>query len=371
MAVVRRKQRAPLAERVAFATHPERELEAEIGEAALASADGDDEPRSRFVETQAYSERVVELGEWVPPDLPFLKGVATNWLPERFSVVLGGALVTLQPDDVPDALTAVRTALGRGEATAMFEGVEVPATSDVERTLARLDAVVRPPDDDGEVIEPDVDDPGGPEPATPTTLVLRTHTNHHERDFDRGWRPRPGTDAPPSLRSTLRPHQEEALAWLRAAHRLGRPGVLLADDMGLGKTVEVLAFLSALREGGEEGPFLIVAPTSLLDNWTAEHHCHLARGLGQQVTAYGGGAARAARGAGARARARPGAARGRGARGGGLRAHHLRDDPRLPVLLRPRAVRRGRLRRDAEGEEPPLADDGRGQVDPPRTSPSP
>jgi len=46
---------------------------------------------------------------------------------------------------------------------------------------------------------------------------------------------------------------------------------ILADEMGLGKTIELIAFLGYLREFKKiERPFLIVAPKSVLSNWSRE-----------------------------------------------------------------------------------------------------
>ena len=53
-----------------------------------------------------------------------------------------------------------------------------------------------------------------------------------------------------------------SLNWCRANN------VILADEMGLGKTVQTVAFLSWLRnERKQEGPFLIVAPLSVIPAW--------------------------------------------------------------------------------------------------------
>lgn len=53
-----------------------------------------------------------------------------------------------------------------------------------------------------------------------------------------------------------------ALNWTRANN------VILADEMGLGKTVQSVSFLSWLRNAREqEGPFLVVAPLSVLPAW--------------------------------------------------------------------------------------------------------
>ena len=74
------------------------------------------------------------------------------------------------------------------------------------------------------------------------------------------------TKAPRALKATLRDYQLDGFRWL---HRLSSldVGGILADDMGLGKTVQALAIL---LERAKRGPALIVAPTSLSDNWLAE-----------------------------------------------------------------------------------------------------
>ncbi len=77
----------------------------------------------------------------------------------------------------------------------------------------------------------------------------------------------------PGLRATLRAYQQAGVAWLHRLTALGA-GACLADDMGLGKTVQVIAWLllreSQRRTGDEAGPSLLVAPASLLGNWTRE-----------------------------------------------------------------------------------------------------
>jgi superfamily II DNA or RNA helicase len=75
---------------------------------------------------------------------------------------------------------------------------------------------------------------------------------------------------PASVRADLRPYQQAGFEWLSFLwrHRLG--GVL-ADDMGLGKTLQALALIAHAREtDADSGPVLIVAPTSVVANWTAE-----------------------------------------------------------------------------------------------------
>ena len=71
---------------------------------------------------------------------------------------------------------------------------------------------------------------------------------------------------PSTLQAELRPYQVEGYQWLARLSAWGA-GACLADDMGLGKTVQTLAVLLARAP---EGPALVVAPTSVVANWTDE-----------------------------------------------------------------------------------------------------
>jgi superfamily II DNA or RNA helicase len=77
----------------------------------------------------------------------------------------------------------------------------------------------------------------------------------------------PGRD----LNGTLRPYQQVGVRWLHLLSQLGL-GACLADDMGLGKTIQVLSLLLMHRRESpaERTPSLLVAPASLLSNWSAE-----------------------------------------------------------------------------------------------------
>ena len=79
----------------------------------------------------------------------------------------------------------------------------------------------------------------------------------------------PAVPVPEGLLATLRPYQQQGLAWLCYLDSLNFGGCL-ADDMGLGKTVQIIAFILAQRSPQVHNTNLVVVPTSLLFNWQAE-----------------------------------------------------------------------------------------------------
>ena len=71
---------------------------------------------------------------------------------------------------------------------------------------------------------------------------------------------------PRALQAELRAYQQDGFRWLARLAEL-ELGACLADDMGVGKTIQILALL---LHRVKTGPALVVAPTSVCDNWRDE-----------------------------------------------------------------------------------------------------
>lgn len=118
----------------------------------------------------------------------------------------------------------------------------------------------------------------------------------------------PMADAPAGIHTTMLPYQLQALQWLLNQERPQLPsqrgqsvqlwtksvqgftnlatnttqanpqlasGGILADDMGLGKTLEMISLLVVDAEKYGKGTTLIVAPLSVMSNWTGQIATHV------------------------------------------------------------------------------------------------
>jgi len=80
----------------------------------------------------------------------------------------------------------------------------------------------------------------------------------------------PEARVPASFTASLRPYQQQGVNWLQHLRENGLGG-FLADDMGLGKTAQTIAHIAIEQDSGRlDRPALVVVPTSLVPNWTAE-----------------------------------------------------------------------------------------------------
>lgn len=287
--VVKQMRGASVEARREFLKNPRTRIAAALGD------DGDVLASSLFVETAQYSDRIEGLGLWQKPSLSWIKKKSNQWLPENFVVRIGSKTLNATPDKIEELQVLCDQAEQDRSEEINFEQ-ELYPTKDVRTMLTRLDedgvSYYGEPQGDREPREDSDND----------VLIIRQ--NLEELDFQSRLEKRssliPGGFPTQSINGTQpKQHQLQGFEWLRNCWTQGWPGALLADDMGLGKTFQALAFLAwirgnmAARRGAYralQGPILIVAPTSLLENWKKEAGIHLKPGkLGFCAEAFGSG----------------------------------------------------------------------------------
>ncbi|MEQ8297412.1 MAG: DEAD/DEAH box helicase [Nitratireductor sp.] len=294
--VIRNKRSASKAERIAFLKNPRADIAEAIGD------ESGEATVSLLVETWQYSERVLGLGLWEPPPIPWLKNKAGQWLPERFPVEIGSETIELDRQLFEMLKGEVAQACEEGVDRVSVDDrpLQVDDVQDAFEKLG-LDRFGNQPapaeDDNGPA---DQDAGGGDGSASDERLVISQNLDSQE--FVVTYVPRAVAIEPALPISTLvsthpKPHQTVGFDWLVSSYRAGWPGVLLADDMGLGKTFQALAFVAWVRknrlqqgldQGAQNRPILIVAPTALLRNWIEEAERHLTpKALGERVDAFG------------------------------------------------------------------------------------
>eukprot|EP00804_Cyclotella_cryptica_P019560 CCRYP_014309-RA/>CCRYP_014309-RA protein AED:0.14 eAED:0.14 QI:0/0.76/0.66/1/0.64/0.44/18/4750/927 len=106
-------------------------------------------------------------------------------------------------------------------------------------------------------------------PSTNEIKLISNASHPHPKDFKK-MTESPLFDTGPVLK--LRAYQLEGVNWL-LWNWYNRRSCILADEMGLGKTIQSIGFLNQLQRIQEtkiRGPFLVVAPLSLVSQWESE-----------------------------------------------------------------------------------------------------
>lgn len=222
-----------------------------------------------------YSERVIEIGLYKSKIFPFLSPYKSQWIP-GFEVEdrSNGTTKVFIKDaaDLAEFGDAIAQAEKSDAKCCVYKGANIDiddAKEMYKQSKAQLDkkeAVT----ESGE---------GSIEEKRNKRLVLIIEENMEKLGYkvDSDHLVLPETlklETNPYLAPgfTLKKHQEEGIAWLQDLC-LHTSGGLLADDMGLGKTLQVLYLLDwhARFHNPDNKPYLIVAPVSLLENWSREY----------------------------------------------------------------------------------------------------
>lgn len=292
-------------ERDAFVRNPRPRISQAVEEALRAagkldnlSAAGEEEAVEALagpalVETQEYSDRVTGITVYRKPELDLLVASGTTWLPEYFTSTISEKLKAIDSQQLQGVCDTVRTALEAGHPTVELEGETLQVAPEALHAL-ELTKEARLQEERAEKKDKKSEDD---RPVLDGPIIVDTKDNFEELK----WRPQRGprstrmaNEIPPGISTLLREHQTESLNWQVSAWSAGLPGVLNADEQGLGKTLQTIAFLKWLQlhmadpTAEHRGPILVVAPTSLLENWEAEVERHLDHpGLGHLIRLYG------------------------------------------------------------------------------------
>lgn len=253
----------------------------------LQGAIPDDFLEELFQETSSYGERVKDIGLWQVPVLPFLQRISKEpWLPpDSFGVRIGDRWVLIDAEDLEKVKKRIEGALENNISSIRYKAEDIPVNEQSLRAIENLIGELK-----FKPKELYLDVTPSP-PGIKEKQVLLIYGNLEDQEFEVKKRKRSGrisNNLSDLLKTNLLPHQIKGVEWLQHHWIEGSPGALLADDMGLGKTIQVLTFLAWVRREAKIGPFLVIAPTGLLNEWVQQHDQHLkSPGLGELLKAYG------------------------------------------------------------------------------------
>ena len=213
-----------------------------------------------------FGERVLGLEVFVPPSLPVINKIDSNWVPgfkvsEEYIFVNDNYEYNLLQSSYQLAL--------EGEMkTVYFKGKTFGVDS--VKSVLRVSKLIF--QDKTQLSESELEENFKEFLIVKDNLEELSYTTLSDEELIKNYTLRNATAFHPEFQ--LKEHQIEGVAWLQAAFfQLKAPGVLLADDMGLGKTLQILYFLESLADsqGKNNLPALIVCPSSLIENWMQEY----------------------------------------------------------------------------------------------------
>lgn len=221
----------------------------------------------KTVDLENFSKRVVDIGFYKPKVYPFISPYKSEWIP-GFEIISrtgeGTRRIKFKDQDVlNDFKSKFKEAVTQNKSTFTYDDLEIS----VEDAVAIID-----------VAQKQLDNPKTPQKGSNETEVLIIKQNDELLEY---WSEQSTNFAIehsfypiPNLKSSisLKPHQKEGIAWMQALIKGNFQGALLADDMGLGKTIQVLSIVDWYYNTVDfSKPSLIIAPVSLLENWSKEY----------------------------------------------------------------------------------------------------
>lgn len=219
--------------------------------------------------SELYSDRVIEIGLYQPKFYQFISPYRSQWIPVfKVEDRVNGPTTIVFKDygELSRFETAIHEAEDNGETTVTYNGamLGLGQAKDMAQKARKQLGVAGDP-------------PKGNRPNSQEVLIIRENTE--VTDFPVPVKPwempeRLGIEEDEFLDSkySLKKHQKEGVAWFQCLLNNDMKGCLLADDMGMGKTLQVMYAIDwHSRKNGNQKPYLVVAPVSLLENWENEY----------------------------------------------------------------------------------------------------
>jgi hypothetical protein len=255
-----------------------------------------------------YAPRVQGIGAAQRVYSPYIvrTGEATHWLPDKVEVGVSFALpgsnqtllLPFTKEDqqafaklLSDAERSVRTEIEWPGLPTPIDIVEAKALkADIDRALEDVAAGKWQEAAPGSADESDKGRAPVPILLIPHNIETVGYSEERRSVLAENQQP---LEKPHSLQADLLDHQKQGVQWLQHLWRCSPTharGALLADDMGLGKTLQLLTLLAGVfARAPASPPALVVAPVTLLDNWTREISRFFRPGTFRVLTLYGQG----------------------------------------------------------------------------------
>jgi len=233
------------------------------------------EPTSIFdpdiIDLSEFSNRVIELGIYKPRFFPFVSPLKSEWIP-GFIIDSGNSQKKIKIESfekLDEIEKKIAIAESKKETKVVIDNEEIEI-SEVKKLIPFIRKQLENPHKKQDILKNE----------TTERKVLIIKDNLYEEDYSEFSEMPDELEFhyfhPPTLKEniSLFNYQKEGISWLQTTYNSNFSGALLADDMGLGKTLQLLSFIDwhSLESNNSYKPYLIIAPVSILQNWSNEFY---------------------------------------------------------------------------------------------------
>jgi hypothetical protein len=119
-------------ERARFIKSPQSFIREDLASTGINETTIDSLINDAFVETDAFSKRVLEIGLWKPPVIPFIKRNPNTWIPDGYGLKVGEKSFFISESEIDQVAKAIAKAIGENQETIKIGDSpdEMPATNE-------------------------------------------------------------------------------------------------------------------------------------------------------------------------------------------------------------------------------------------------